>query len=78
MELNVIRRVIREVLEDFASDNVIYAEIRATPKFGPDYHKQQYIIALIEEMIKNQPLIASKLILTIDRAKGLEDAMETL
>ena len=68
----------REVIEDFAADNVIYAEIRATPKSGANFTKKDYIIVLLEEIIKAQYLITCRLILTIDRAKGLEDAHETV
>ena len=52
MNLDLIRRVMREVIEDFAADNVIYAEIRATPKSGANFTKKDYIIVLLEEIIK--------------------------
>lgn len=51
MNLDIIRRVIREVLEDFALDNVVYLEIRATPKSGPNFKKLDYIMVILEEII---------------------------
>ena len=44
LQLNhdTLRRVVREVLEDFCADNVCYLELRSTPRPGPDYTEQEY------------------------------------
>jgi len=51
-DLDDIRQVSREVLEDFKNQNVAYLELRTTPKaceFGR-YSQRDYINTILEEM----------------------------
>ncbi|KAI5447248.1 hypothetical protein KIW84_014919 [Lathyrus oleraceus] len=47
---NIVTRITKEVIEDFASDNVVYLELRTTPKRNDSIgmSKRSYIDAVIE------------------------------
>jgi adenosine deaminase len=45
-----LRRIVREVLEDFQSDNVTYLELRTTPKHTKEYTQEGYIRIVLDEM----------------------------
>jgi adenosine deaminase len=88
----VLRRIVRETLEDARADNVVYLELRTTPRVLLDIStRREYVEVVIDEISKfhalntSRPLvafpegtIAVRLILTIDRSKSLEDADETI
>ncbi|CAF2400782.1 unnamed protein product [Rotaria sp. Silwood2] len=79
-DLDDIRRITRETLEDFINDNVIYAELRTRPR---SFHNgkipsSSYIDAILEVMKEYEEKICSRLVLSIDRTQTLEQAMETL
>ncbi|CAF3556389.1 unnamed protein product [Rotaria sordida] len=78
--LDDIRRIARETLEDFISDNVIYAELRTRPRSFQNgkIPSSSYIEAILDIMKKYEEKICSRLILSIDRTQTLEQAMETL
>ncbi|KAH7293814.1 hypothetical protein KP509_28G043800 [Ceratopteris richardii] len=46
---NIITRITKEVIEDFASENVIYLELRTTPKLNPlaGMTKRSYVEAVL-------------------------------
>ena len=78
--LDNIRRITRETLEDFIADNVIYAELRTRPRAFE--HGQtsasSYVAAILEIMKEFEDRICARLILSIDRTQTVEQAMETL
>ncbi|EAR85237.2 adenosine/AMP deaminase (macronuclear) [Tetrahymena thermophila SB210] len=83
-DLQDIRRVSREVLEDFRDQNVAYLELRTTPKSCElgTYTKEQYLNTVIDEIQKFQQQYGDKmqarLLVSIDRGRPLEDAQSTL
>lgn len=81
--LESIQRVTREMLEDFCLQNVIYLEIRTTPKSIPekfDYH--EYLKAILAEIIRfdenNPKTMIIRLLFSIDRSRSVEQAEKTL
>lgn len=85
----VVRRIAREVLEDFESDGVIYAEIRTTPKAHHEQalSKEGYIQAVLkgfEDYAQSRAVggdgnaTICRLLLSIDRAEGSIPAEETV
>lgn len=78
--LDEIRRITRETLEDFISDNVMYVELRTRPRSFQNgtIPASSYVEAILEVMKKYDDKICSRLILSIDRTQTLEEAMETL
>lgn len=80
-----LARVMREILEDFSGENTVYLELRTTPRniYENDIlavSKREYVETIIEEIqkfeVKNDMI--ARLILSVDRTKGLEDALETV
>ncbi|CAF1909250.1 unnamed protein product [Rotaria magnacalcarata] len=78
--LDDIRRITHETLEDFISDNVIYAELRTRPRSFQNgaIAASSYVEAILETMQEYEDKICSRLVLSIDRTQTLEQAMETL
>jgi adenosine deaminase len=78
--LEDIRRITRETLEDFIHDNVMYVELRTRPRSFDNgkIPSSNYIEAILEIMKEYEEKICSRLILSIDRTQTLEQAMETL
>ena len=80
----VLTRVFSEMMEDYMNDNVIYLEIRTTPRSLPDGTNDRQYIALLKTLISNHNdmygsnKMLVKLILSIDRSKSVSYAMETL
>lgn len=78
-----IKRVTREVLEDFKSQNALYLEIRSTPKSCPKktFTQKDYEDAILEEIdtfSQANPGMIVRLILGIDRALSVENAWNVL
>lgn len=78
-------RVTKEILEDFDDDGVIYLELRSTPKSerSTGMTKRSYLEAIlngVQNFYKSRPkaIMVVRLILTIDRAESLEEALETV
>jgi len=78
--LEDIRRITRETLEDYINDNVMYVELRTRPRSFDNgkISSSNYIEAILEIMKEYEEKICSRLILSIDRTQTLEQAMETL
>lgn len=76
-----VRRVTRDVLREFAEDGVRYVELRTTPKALPDGTTAEgYVAAVLEEMRAAEqahPIVA-RLLLSVDRARPLEQARDTV
>lgn len=83
IDLASIKRVAREMLEDFSNRNVIYIEIRTTPKSSKEneYTGKEYIETVLEEIIafenKNGNNMEVRLLLSIDRSRSVEEANRT-
>jgi len=83
----ILRRIVREVFEDFRSDNVVYLELRTTPRCikNPNtgeilVSKVEYVRTVIEAIkeFEKEGRMLIKLIISVDRAKGLQDGMENI
>ncbi|KAK7060656.1 hypothetical protein SK128_014179 [Halocaridina rubra] len=78
--LVALRTITRDVIREFVEDNVQYLELRTTPKvIIGKMTKEQYIETVLdvigEEMKAN---ITIRLLLSVDRARGVDDAWDTL
>ena len=76
----------REILSDFSEENTVYLELRTTPRniYENDkliVSKREYIETIINEIrlfeATNNSMI-TRLILSVDRTKGYEDAYDTV
>jgi adenosine deaminase len=79
-------RVTREILSDFSEENTVYLELRTTPRNIYENEKlivskREYIETIINEIrlfeATNNSMI-TRLILSVDRTKGYEDAYDTV
>ncbi|XP_053674157.1 adenosine deaminase-like protein [Anopheles nili] len=76
-----LERATQRVIEDFAKDNVIYLELRTTPKATVQMTKREYLSTVLDVLKKSpevQPGIVVKLLPSIDRSKGFLEAMENV
>ena len=79
-----LARVTREVLHDFSVENCCYLELRSTPRnvFDSDgklvFSKREYIQTILTEIEQFNGDMIARLILSIDRSRSLEDAVETI
>ena len=79
--LDHLRRITREVLEDFAEQNTVYMELRTTPRAFKDSTVDDYVRVLVEEVDKfnkEDKRMIARVILSINRAYLREKATETL
>ncbi|XP_064079990.1 adenosine deaminase-like protein [Macrobrachium nipponense] len=79
--VSAIETITRDVLQDFVADNVRYLELRTTPKVIPGkMTKEQYIEAVLNVMIEEMQRsnIIVRLLISVDRARGVSDAWDTL
>ncbi|TPX35664.1 hypothetical protein SmJEL517_g01949 [Synchytrium microbalum] len=70
-----------QVILEFADDGVVYLELRSTPRRTTGMSKDEYIQAMFAgiEACKGKNLdIIVRVILTIDRKAGLDDALDTI
>ncbi|KRW99942.1 hypothetical protein PPERSA_12618 [Pseudocohnilembus persalinus] len=80
--LQDIKRVTKEMLEDFQQENTIYLEIRSTPKQTEFYNQDEYLTTIFEEIHNfdqqfSQNMIV-RFILSIDRSKDVQEAWNRL
>lgn len=71
----------QKVIQEFAEDNVVYLELRTTPKATAHMTKREYLTTVLESIRKshtNCPNITVKLLPSIDRSKGLKEAEENV
>ncbi|XP_055323946.1 adenosine deaminase-like protein [Sitodiplosis mosellana] len=67
------------VIRDFSDDNVVYVELRSTPRSTMKMTKDEYIMAVIDTILKMKsqlPSILVKLIVSINRRESIESAEE--
>ncbi len=82
-DLDSIHRVTREMLEDFSSQNVVYLEIRTTPKVLINvFTFEEYLETILSEIVKFQASQNNSMIIrlwfSVDRSKPVEQAQKTL
>uniref|UniRef100_A0A182Q7E4 Adenosine deaminase-like protein n=1 Tax=Anopheles farauti TaxID=69004 RepID=A0A182Q7E4_9DIPT len=78
---DALERATQRVIEDFANENVIYLELRTTPKRTTHMSKREYLSTVLEVIKKTpdrQSGIIVKLLPSIDRSKGVVEAMENV
>ncbi|KAL1383942.1 hypothetical protein pipiens_013113 [Culex pipiens pipiens] len=71
----------RKVIQEFAEDNVVYLELRTTPKATAHMTKREYLTTVLETIRKSQTefqKITVKLLPSIDRSKGVKEAEENV
>jgi adenosine deaminase len=74
-----VRRITREAIEDFRADGVVYVELRSTPRSLPDGStKRDYVRGIIDEIDECNSSTIARVILSIDRTKSVDDAIETV
>ena len=49
-DLKTLKRVLAEIIEDYAKQNTRYLELRSTPKAFKDSSREEYIRAVVETM----------------------------
>jgi len=79
----VVYRVTKEVIEDFAADGVVYLELRTvgdkqTPREAESMTKQEYLASVLQAISEAPKPIIVRLILSVNRALGLEAAQQSL
>lgn len=86
---DLVERVTQEVVDDFAADGVLYCELRTTPKrlLSEGITKVSYVDAVLRGVDaavcgpnggNGTGPITIRLLLSIDRREGAEDALETV
>ncbi|KAK9809207.1 hypothetical protein WJX72_011389 [[Myrmecia] bisecta] len=82
-----ITRITCEVVQDFAADNVIYLELRTTPKARPEHGmtKRSYLEAVLAGMQQasntasaSPKQVMVRLLLSIDRRESTQASLETV
>ncbi|XP_018577699.1 adenosine deaminase-like protein [Anoplophora glabripennis] len=68
----------KRVIEEFDHDNVMYLELRTTPRSEENMSKQEYIESVIKAIKENDKNITVKLILSINRSHDMKNSQESL
>mmetsp|Transcript_365 Transcript_365/g.1080 ORF Transcript_365/g.1080 Transcript_365/m.1080 type:complete len:440 (-) Transcript_365:2117-3436(-) len=82
--VDVIRRIAREVIEDFAAENTRYLELRTTPRacLESGMTKRSYLEAVITELQRCNAdpslRIQTRLLVSVNRAQSEADAHENV
>lgn len=70
-----------EVIREFSEENVVYLELRSTPRQTAHMSKEEYVKALIAGVVQSRqlyPNICVRFLLSINRRQTVEEAEETL
>jgi len=78
-----VRQIVKNVISSFAADGVVYLELRTTPRAeaSSGMTKRSYLSAVLEEIrtfLESSPEIIVRLLVSIDRRKGVDDARDSL
>lgn len=76
--INSIYVATKHVIEEFHKDNVIYLELRTTPRQESNMTKTEYIGAVVRAIQESKDFITVKLILSIDRRHSMEVSEDAL
>ena len=78
-DVTTVRRITREVVEDFHAENVKYLELRTTPRAMPDIRAYcTAVIETLEQCSKELPGIMCRILLSVNRSSSLQFAEEVL
>jgi len=80
-DIEAIKIVTRDVIDEFAKDGTRYLELRSTPRKYDDTDlktKDLYVQTVLSVINQPRDNIVVKLILSVDRRNTLEEAMETV
>ncbi|KAK8811380.1 hypothetical protein WA158_003114 [Blastocystis sp. Blastoise] len=81
-EYDTVKRITKEVIDDFYAENTVYLELRSTPRKTTKIDEAQYIKAILEsieeeeEKYKNKMFV--RLIISINRSEPIENAWNTV
>lgn len=75
---NAVYIATKRVIEEFASENVMYLELRTTPRSEVNMTKEEYINAVIRAIKENKKNITVKLILSINRSHDVKNSQDSL
>ncbi len=76
---DVLYRITCEVVQDFAKDGVVYAELRTTPRpLPPGNSARSYVDTVLRAFRTAPPTIVLRLLLSVDRTRGLDVADATV
>ena len=67
----------KDVIKDFSDENVVYLELRSTPRKTKHMSRYQYVetmVKAVNECREELPNIVVKLLVSIDRRNGVETA----
>ncbi|KAI4467374.1 adenosine deaminase [Holotrichia oblita] len=68
----------KDVIQEFFDDNVIYLELRTTPRNEVDMTMEEYVEAVVKAIQDNKLNIIVKLLLSIDRRYELAASEDTM
>lgn len=68
----------QSVIKEFADDNVIYLELRTTPREEKGMSKEEYIESVVQAILDCKLEIIVKLLCSIDRRHTLQASQESL
>ena len=75
---DAVKLATTNVLKEFADDNVVYLELRSTPRaIDGKMTKKEYVEAIVDS-IKGQDQVKATLLVSIDRRKSTEEAEENV
>ena len=78
-DVATVRRITREVVEDFHAENVQYLELRTTPRAMPDLRAYcAAVIDTLEQCAQELPGITCRILLSVNRSSSLQFAEQVL
>ena len=78
-DLPTLKRITKEIIQDYAKHNTRYIELRTTPKDFPNSTKREYITTIVEAIKEGEEenaLIRVRLLLSINRVMSADQASE--
>jgi len=78
--LDILKRVLKEIVEDYSKTNTRYLELRSGPKAFGENTKDDYLKAVIETLEECEtlyPHIKVRLIISINRSAPIESNLES-
>ena len=79
--MNAIKIITEDVIREFYEDNVLYLELRSTPKALPGSSKRDYLEAIVQTIqstVKSLDSMIVQFLVSVDRGRSLEDAVENI